>query len=41
MAAKASGLDNNNDSPIRQLANNISETFKQMAQNTIHPSEVA
>lgn len=41
MAAKVSGLDNNNDSPIRQLANNISETFKQMAQNTIHPSEVA
>jgi hypothetical protein len=42
MAAKASGLDtNNNDSPYRQLANNMSEAFKKIEQNTIHPSEVA
>jgi short-subunit dehydrogenase len=42
VAAKASGLDNkNNNSPYRQLANNVLETFKQIEQNTIHPSEVA
>ena len=43
MAAKASGLDNNNNnnSPYRQLANNISKAFKKMEENTIHPSEVA
>ena len=41
MAAKASGLDNNNNSPYRQLADNILGTFKQIEQNTIHPSEVA
>jgi hypothetical protein len=40
MAAKASGLNNNN-SPYRQLANNVLETFKQIEQNTIRPSEVA
>ena len=39
MAAKTFGLDNN--SPYRELANNMSETFKQLAQNAIHPSEVA
>jgi hypothetical protein len=38
MAAKASGL-NNNDSSYIQLANNILETFK-LEQN-IYPSEVA
>jgi short-subunit dehydrogenase len=33
MAAKASGLDtNNNDSPYRQLANNMSEAFKKIEQ---------
>ena len=36
MAAKASCLDNNNNSPHRQLADNILETFKQIEQNTIH-----
>jgi short-subunit dehydrogenase len=41
MAAKASGLDNNDNSPYRQLSNNILDTFKQIEQNTIHPSEVA
>jgi short-subunit dehydrogenase len=36
MAAKASGLDNkNNTSPYRQLANNVLETFKQIEQTTI------
>jgi NAD(P)-dependent dehydrogenase (short-subunit alcohol dehydrogenase family) len=39
MAAKASGLNNN--SPYRQLANSVPESFKQMVQNIIHPSEVA
>lgn len=29
------------DSPYRQLTNNILEAFKQMIQNTTHPSEVA
>jgi short-subunit dehydrogenase len=43
MAAKASGPDTNknNNSQYRQLANNVLETFKQIEQNTIHPSEVA
>ena len=42
MSAKASGLDNNNNnSPYRQLANNMSKAFKKMEENTIHPSEVA
>lgn len=41
MAAKASSLDNNNNSPYRQLVDNILGTFKQIEQNTIHPSEVA
>jgi short-subunit dehydrogenase len=42
MAAKASGLDNkNNDSQYKQIENNMSESFKQIEQNTIHPSEVA
>jgi NAD(P)-dependent dehydrogenase (short-subunit alcohol dehydrogenase family) len=29
------------DSPYKQIVNNVSESFKQMEQNTIHPSEVA
>ncbi|MFL6343510.1 MAG: SDR family oxidoreductase [Nitrososphaeraceae archaeon] len=42
MAAKASGHgDNNDNSPYRQLSNNILDTLKQIEQNTIHPSEVA
>lgn len=41
-ATKTPGHDNNNnDSPYRQIENNMSESFKQMVQNTIHPSEVA
>ena len=41
-ATKAPGHDSkNNDSPYRQIENNMSESFKQMVQNTIHPSEVA
>jgi NAD(P)-dependent dehydrogenase (short-subunit alcohol dehydrogenase family) len=32
---------NNIDSPYKQIVNNVSESFKQMEQNTIHPSEVA
>ena len=41
-ATKAPGHDNNNnDSTYRQIENNMSESFKQMVQNTIHPSEVA
>jgi short-subunit dehydrogenase len=39
MAAKTSGPGNN--SPYEKLANNMSEALKQMAKNTIHPSEVA
>ena len=38
-AAKASSLDNN--SPYTQMANNMSEAQKQMAENSMHPSEVA
>src|ERR671939_832658 len=41
-ATKAPGHESkNNDSPYRQIENNMSESFKQMVQNTIHPSEVA
>jgi short-subunit dehydrogenase len=39
MASKTSSLVNN--SPYRQMANNMSEAQKQMAQNAMHPSEVA
>ncbi len=38
-AAKTSSLDN--VSPYKQMANNMSEAQKQMAQNSMHPSEVA
>ena len=38
-ANKASS--NPNNSPYAQLANNMSEAFKKIEQNTIHPSEVA
>jgi short-subunit dehydrogenase len=41
MAVKAPGQVDNNDSSYRQLANNILDTFKQIEQNTIHPSEVS
>jgi short-subunit dehydrogenase len=42
MSAKASDHnDKNNDSPYKQIENNMLESFKQMEQNTIHPSEVA
>jgi short-subunit dehydrogenase len=43
MVSKTSSGNNNNngDSPYRQLANSLSESFKQMQQNTLHPSEVA
>ena len=43
MTSKTSSGNNNNngDSPYRQLANSLSESFKQMQQNTLHPSEVA
>ena len=43
MASKTSSGNNNNngDSPYRQLANSLSKSFKQMQQNTLHPSEVA
>ena len=40
IASKTSNHDNI-DSPYKQLVNNVSESFKQMQQNTIHPSEVA
>ena len=40
MAAKTSNLDNSN-SPYRQMANYMSDAQKQMAQNSLHPSEVA
>jgi len=39
MATKASSDPNN--SPYRQMEDNMSKAFKQMVQNTIHPSEVA
>ena len=44
MVSKISSNNNNNnnsDSPYRQLANSMSESFKQMQQNMLHPSEVA
>jgi NAD(P)-dependent dehydrogenase (short-subunit alcohol dehydrogenase family) len=40
IASKTSSHDNI-DSPYKQIVNNVSESFKQMEQNTIHPSEVA
>ncbi len=40
IASKTSSHDNI-DSPYKQIVNNVSESFKQMQQNTIHPSEVA
>jgi riboflavin biosynthesis pyrimidine reductase len=33
--------DNIDGSPYKQIVNNVSESFKQMQQNRIHPSEVA
>jgi short-subunit dehydrogenase len=39
MATKA--LSDPNNSPYRHMEDNMSEAFKQMVQNTIHPSEVA
>ncbi len=42
MAAKASnGGDSNDYSQYKQIENNMSDSFKQMLQNAIHPSEVA
>src|SRR5919197_211243 len=42
MAAKTSDhKDKNNDSPYKQIKNNMLESFKQIEQNAIHPSEVA
>jgi NAD(P)-dependent dehydrogenase (short-subunit alcohol dehydrogenase family) len=41
MVSKISSNNNNSDSPYRQLANSMSESFKQMQQNMLHPSEVA
>ena len=40
IASKTSS-QNAADSPYKQIENNVSESFKQMEQNTIHPSEVA
>jgi short-subunit dehydrogenase len=40
IASKTTSPDNIN-SPYKQIVNNVSESFKQMQQNTIHPSEVA
>ena len=40
VASKTTSPDNI-DSPYKQIVNNVSESFKQMEQNTIHPSEVA
>lgn len=40
IASKTTSPDNI-DSPYKQMVNNVSESFKQMQQNTIHPSEVA
>jgi short-subunit dehydrogenase len=40
MAAKASRSGDNN-SPYKQIENNMFESFKKMEQNAIHPSEVA
>jgi NAD(P)-dependent dehydrogenase (short-subunit alcohol dehydrogenase family) len=42
MAAKAErSVDNTDYSQYKQIENNMSESFKQMVQNAIHPSEVA
>jgi short-subunit dehydrogenase len=42
MAAKASSSrDNDDNSPYKQIENNMFESFKKMEQNSIHPSEVA
>ena|SRR5215212_3003479 len=42
MAAKAeSSGDNNDNSQYKKIENNMSESFKKMEQNAIHPSEVA
>jgi NAD(P)-dependent dehydrogenase (short-subunit alcohol dehydrogenase family) len=42
MAAKAERNGDNTDySQYKQIENNMSESFKQMVQNAIHPSEVA
>lgn len=42
MAAKAERSGDNTDySQYKQIENNMSESFKQMVQNAIHPSEVA
>jgi NAD(P)-dependent dehydrogenase (short-subunit alcohol dehydrogenase family) len=40
MATKASSSSDNNNSPYKQIENNIFESFKKMEQNAIHPSEV-
>ena len=40
IASKTTSPDNI-DSPYKQIVNNVSESFKQMEQNTIHSSEVA
>ena len=40
IASKTTSPDNI-DSPYKQIVNNVSESFKQMEQNTIQPSEVA
>jgi NAD(P)-dependent dehydrogenase (short-subunit alcohol dehydrogenase family) len=40
IASKTISPDNI-DSPYKQLVNDVSESYKQMQQNTIHPSEVA
>lgn len=41
MASSSSDPSNTNNPPYRQLANSISESFKQMVHNVILPSEVA
>jgi hypothetical protein len=42
MVAKASSHENkNSDTPYKQIEYNMLESFKQMEQNAIHPSEVA
>jgi NAD(P)-dependent dehydrogenase (short-subunit alcohol dehydrogenase family) len=40
IASKTPSPDNI-DLPYKEIVNNVSESFKQMQQNTIHPSEVA
>ena len=39
--ASKTASPHNIDSPYKQLVNDVSESYKQMQQNTIHPSEVA